>query len=790
MRRIVLFVLLLLAGTNQASGAVLEGRVLDYDSNDPVGLATVRVEGTSQATLSNEEGHYRLRLEPGTYRIKFSHVSYYSEVVEIEAGTEDLTRDVRLHSSVITVPGTKVYDRAYDAAQRIILEAIARKRDLLGNLQQYQFDAYTRLVVRRPRTDDDTTILVVTETQLQAYWKQPDNYKEVILSRRQTANLLPEQNLVTVGRILNFNANRIDLGPYSVVSPTATDALDHYNYYLMDTIYVDGQAVYRLEVEPKNPHSPLFVGTIDIADSSYAVVGVDVGVTEGVETPLTDDLRYRQRFLLFDGEYWMPDRIHLTADVVIGFPFNLSFKIDYLAALTNYRFEQQIDPIRFDEFELEVAHDADKVDSATWSAAQLVPLTSDIEAAYHRIDSLQSLPGPIWLTGLKVLGATMIALLTPDIYHFTRVEGHYLGLGVQTDRLHPRWNLRLKSGYAIDGEFWQHHYGFVHTLDVRRRLRVGLHWQDQVQRTPTLLMDSTTNYTMDALLHKTSPADYYRARGISIHAQSKVLRNVDLRLSYHDQRHSSLDIATDYSVFAVSKNSGQPRANPAVDDGRMRSFELNAFYDSRPLMMDQGRLRRIHAVPYSRLELAVEYSHPELANSEYDFVRYSIKAFHQRRILSADLTTLYLYGGLADRSLPRQRVFTADHSEGWFSPVEPFKTTGSISYKGDRLGAWYIRQDFGRSLWRRSGLPLIQKIPFSLFVYGGSLWTEFDRGPAPDLGYEYGVARNGFHEIGLGLGRIPPLFFELYFTWQLSNHERSNRFMFQIGWGALFPNRN
>jgi hypothetical protein len=783
----VLFVVVLVALGSTLSATVLKGSITDAQSNEPIGLATIRVEGTSQAILSNEEGEYRLRLEPGDWQIRFSHVSYHSQTIQLTVDEEDITRDIRLNPTVITLPGTKVYDQAYSAGQRIILEAIARKQDLLGSLERYQFDAYTRLVIRDPEKEGDSAVMLVTETQLEAFWKQPDKYKEVILSRRQTANMAPQENLVTVGRILNFNANRLDLGPYSVVSPTAKDALDHYDYYLMDTVYIDSQAVFRLEVEPKNPMSPLFVGTIDIADSSYAVVGVDVGVSEGVETQFVENLRYAQRFQLFDGRYWMPDRIHVTMDIVIGLPFNLQFDVDYLAALHDYKFEEHMEPVEFDEFELEVSRGADDVDTATWNRAQLVPLTSDIESAYKRIDSLENAPDPLWLTGLKALGGlVLVPIMQPDIYRFSRVEGHYLGLGVQTDSFHPRWDLRLASGYAIDGEFWQHHYGFVHTLHIRNRTEVGLHWQDQIRRTPTLLTDSTFNYTLDALLSKTSPIDYYHAEGISAHVQSKVLPQTDLRLSYHHQEHSSVGVATDYSVFVNDDNNGQPRANPAIDDGQLRSIELTAFYDSRPLMMDQGRMRRMFERPYSKVEFGVEYSDPDITGGDYDFVRYRIRVFHQRRILSTGLTTLYLYGGLGEYDVPKQRIFTVAYSEGFFSPVEPFKTTGSINYKGDQLAAWYLRQDLGRSLWRRSGLPLIEDIPLSLFVYGGSFWTRFDRGPRPDLGYHYGVAPKGFHEIGFGLGNIPPLFFELYLTWQLSGFDDSHEFTVLFGWGAAF----
>src|SRR5207247_5294917 len=109
---------------------------------------------------------------------------------------------------------------------------------------------------------------------------------ETILARRQSNNLSAERNLVSVGEIVNFSRDRIDLQKYSLVSPIADDALDHYDYRVLDTLAFDERRVFRLAIQPRSEGSPLFAGLIDIADSSYDVLRIDGGVSGAVRVDM------------------------------------------------------------------------------------------------------------------------------------------------------------------------------------------------------------------------------------------------------------------------------------------------------------------------------------------------------------------------------------------------------------------------------------------------------------------------------------------------------------------------
>ncbi|MEW5995391.1 MAG: DUF5686 family protein, partial [Candidatus Zixiibacteriota bacterium] len=441
----ILVTLLFSLGVEGANAGIITGTIRSFESGDPVPAATIRVEGTGRSMLANDCGRYRLVLEPGSYRLKFSHVTHHPEYREVYVSDVEMTLDVTLREAVINLPGVRVYDRAYNPAERIILEAIARKQEILAQLYSYQCNAYAKMVVRNEGKNDSTAIDYILESQLECFWEQPDKYKEVIVTRRQSSNLKATRNLLNIENIPNFNMNRVRLNQYSIISPTATDALKYYNYYLMDTIFIDNQMVFRLEVEPKNETDPLVVGTIDIADSTFNVVGVEGGLGAGVYLPYVKDLHYSQRFDEFEGRYWMPIEIHIDYAVAVTFPIEQSWAFDYVAALHDYNFNSSLPEGAFD-YALEVAEEADDIDSVTWNSRQVIPLTPVEQRGYKRIDSLVNAPKPLYKQVLSALRFLYQSTANYDLFHFNRVEGAYLGIGHYWFEPLPHTVLDIKTG--------------------------------------------------------------------------------------------------------------------------------------------------------------------------------------------------------------------------------------------------------------------------------------------------------------------------------------------------------
>ncbi len=758
----------------------IEGTVFDADTQKPIAFATVQSASGERSTLTNEEGRYRILLPFEPQKLKFSHIAYYSQTFDFAGDSVGTVLDVFLKTNMVDIGTFKVYSREYDPAQQIIVEAIRRKKDILTRIHDYTCDAYTKLVVVDKAKKDSSKIFLLTESQVTAFWEQPNKYKEILVSRRQSANMEAENNLVTIGEILNFNRNRIELGEYSIVSPTAEDALDHYNYYLIDTVYIDSLAVFKLEIEPKNPDEPLFQGFIQIADSTYDVVEVDVGFSRGVDIPMLKSPRYSQKLACFQNEYWMPVEIRFGADVefdvaIPGIPKKLDFSV--VASLHSYRFDQGHPKGTFDEFALEVDRNADKIDSVAWHARQTIPLTAEEVAGYRRIDSIKHLPESPGKIVAKGFAAAAFLLLVgqPDFYRFNRVEGPYLGLGFETDKLSERLKVRAKTGYAFDAKRSEHQIGATWRLNERRRLDFGFDYYNKVVRRPTVVAAPNFNPTFFALADRWDPLDYYRAKGFETFVSTKLVGRIGLTLTYGDFKQYSMPKRSD---FALSNSDGEARTNPAIVDGTMRSVGAALIYDSRRMFKNKGREVRIDDAQFLTVTTGVEYASPDFINNDFYFKRYYVDVRRRQRISGMGLTSLILFAGASDGNLPPQKYFTVDFGNGVLNTTDGFVTLNEHNFSGSRALALHVSHNFKRRLFVASGLPLIKDIPLWLNVHGGAFWTDFRDHPVRSGDDQTLTALSPYREIGFGVGNLTPFLMPfnlaLYFTRQLSHYDTSD----------------
>ncbi len=784
LRRAVLAAVVALPGAlhAQGSGTVVLGTVVDSVGHRVLPLAVVSVPGTAISQLTDHAGRFRLVVPAGTPTVEVRFIGYRMASLALPDGVDSVRFDVYLDPipyqlATIVVSGD-------DGARAIIARAIARKHDVLAGIHDYRYQGYVKLVVRdlnRPQASP-RSILVITESHTAAYWERPNHYQETILARRQSNNLRAERNLVTVGEIVNFNRNRIDLGRYALVSPIADDALDHYRYRMLDTLEVDGRRVFRIAVRPGSESSPLFDGIVDVLDSTYDVQGFDLGVNSATRFNLVSDLRYRQELGDVGGGRWMPTRIQLSGQVHLripfpGIPHDLEFS--QTAALSDFRFDQGHPPAGVGRYRIVVDAGADRPDSAWWSDSTSVPLTVAERAAWSRIDSVAALPPSL---GTRVRSGVFLALFlgtNQDFFHFNRVDGPYAGIGLDFRR--PEWQYGGKVGYGFDADRWQYAVRIGRRLSASQDLWVDAAYHDETVHRPTLI---SVNYnpTFRALLARLDPLDYYRERGLSVGLRTRLVGPLSASVGYDDADQWSLPVVTDYAVFAVDRPVAP---NPPIVDGHVRAFTAGLAYDTRPMLDDKGIERRLGGFTWTRIALGAEVSAPSLVPSDFSYRRYTIDVLRRQRTLGLGLTTIRAAGGIATGAVPPQRYFTVDFGmETATFQRGGFNTLADTNYSGTWAAMITVQHDFDRLLFAKSHLPLIADLPFTLSVHGGVFWTDFVDHPPMPADSLLVTAPTAYSEVGFGLGNLTPFLapfnLQANFTWQLSSYP-THGFRFGLG---------
>jgi len=784
------------AAVGQQGGApgattLVTGVVSDTISGRPLHVAVVRVAETGASTLTDERGRYVIAVSPGPVRLEVRRIGYQPASVTLDAQGALVHRPIYLRPLAIGLAPVTVTGRD-EFARRLILRAIARKHAVYGNIHDYRCDTHVKLVLRdlAQHADSAASMLLISETRTSAYWERPDHFQETIVARRQTRNLDAEQNLVSVYEIANFNRDRIDFEQYSLVSPIADDALDHYDYHVLDTLAADGRRVFRVAIEPTSQASPLFVGVIDIADSTYDVQHIDVGTNEAVRINMLKNLRYQQHLRDMGDGRWLPYDIRFSGDLFVAIPvpgFAQHMSFEQVAALDHFRFDQGDRPPDARELRILVDDDADRVDSARWAGPDAIRLTTAERAAWAHIDSIVTQPPGVEGRLKQGVGAAFKLSTDPALLHFNRVDGTYMGVGRTWWQI-PGVMLRTKVGYASGSDTWQYRFGGMVRLSEAHRLWVGGSVRDQTVNRPTAV-SRDYNPTYRALFFRLDPLDYYRERGVALSLDSKVFDFTDLQLHYSDFRQSSLGVVTDYSVFSVDRPQ---RGNPPIQDGRLRSLSGKLTYDSRPLLRSKGEDYYLRRPTNTRISVSAEVASPRLFPTDFDFRRYAVQIESRQRTLDLGLTTITAAAGVATGRVPPQRYFTIDFGmKALTFQGGGFNTVDHTNYTGTRVAMLTLQHDFDRLLFKKSGLPLVRSLPFTLSLHGGAFWTDFgDQLPLPPASPDDSVvaARRVYSEAGFGLGNLTPFLspfnFAVHFTWQLSSYPTSR---FQFAFSLMRP---
>jgi hypothetical protein len=118
------------AQTRSPGTGILRGRVVDFETSQPLPGATITLAGTSKRVLTDEKGYYRFRnLPPGEYRLVTGYTGYSddSTIVKAVAGKET-SQDIkmqaggRLQEVVVSSAGRKVRNVTHTTERQLVAE--------------------------------------------------------------------------------------------------------------------------------------------------------------------------------------------------------------------------------------------------------------------------------------------------------------------------------------------------------------------------------------------------------------------------------------------------------------------------------------------------------------------------------------------------------------------------------------------------------------------------------------------------------------------------------------------
>ena len=759
----------------------VHGKVYDSRSSKPLVFVTVKEEGTSYGTTADNKGEYIIRLKPGSHKLIFSYIGYFTDTADVFIDSSDVERNIYLRPSEIMTDVIEVLGE--DPAIEIIRKAIEYKKKFKEKMNTYDFDAYTKYVIRsnfssvEEKNDsvksDKEQILALMESETKNYFKKPDEFKTVVVSRRESANTLQG---IAIPYIVNFYDEYVDLGEAKVLSPLADNALDHYDYKLLGTTSIDSNIVYRIEVIDEGL-SPMFRGKIYIADSTYELMKADLSTNELVNLTVIDSLNFRQKFSVYTDE--AKNKFSLPTDVLIfasgSFAGFFKFSGEVFTIVSDYNINKKLSKGIFNEYVVKVLPDARK-DSSYWSKNQLIKNTDEEKRAYRLIekDSNEKESG-FRFSFFNLRYGKYLSSYPLNYYHFNRVEGSHLQFNAEFDNT-KTLNFSGYTGYGFSDKKMKYEVNFSRSPKRESGLKISVSFFQKLKSLFYNLNGIYRGYnTLTSLLSKVDQYNYYYANGYDVSVSKFFTPQIKLALNYHQEKQSTAVTNTDFSIF---KKDQKFRLNPAINNSFQRLAGFSLMFDPNVYKLvdyGEGVESKYTETQFPVLNFGFSYSSKNL-KSTFEYRKYSASIEGENNLASF-LNMRYRLGAVIfSGEVPFQSLGYFNSTTSVLDKDFSFRTMDYQEYLGDRIYYFNFENNFENIFWAKA--PLIGK--FSLIGFFSAGKSEIS---ASNLklaaSKNFSGTKDIFMEAGFGISGILDIL-RCDFAWRLNNKIPGRNFRFSV----------
>ncbi len=797
MRTVLYFLLaVLLTKTSFAQKYFVHGKIKDKSSGAALSYTNVRVMNSTFGTAANINGEYELRLEKGSYKLIASCIGYISDTISIKLDRNLYNINFDMTETNIKLPAITVLP-GENPAIPIVKKAIEKKKERNNKLISYEFDAYTKGIIRTQKDisgsgsgvsvglGSDTSALKITgiiENESKGFFKKPDEYKEEIIARKQSANFPSSVNVLTGGRILqNFYNDKINFLGRDLPGPLADNALRYYYFSISKTLAIDNHPVYQIHIEPDDPNDPGFVGNIFITDSSYDLIKVELGLNRAANTGgLFDSVNVFQQFSEFKDSIYMPVdyRIFVTANYLslVKFGFELN------TILYDYKINPPVNNDIFSKAILTVLPNADKKDSTYWKNAVTIPNTPDEISAYKRIDSLENVPRTFWdnfnILSNRINFSDNFSVSAPlAMYHFNRVEGHTLDFGLFLhEAANKRLNTSLKFDYGFSDKRFKTNFNASFYLGNYRTYKISFGAFNKLN----ILFGNSDNYndltsTLLSLLSKYEFRNYYYSKGFNLEASGDVFPVLNLSLGFENHTDNSAFNNSNFSFF--DKNRGYS-LNPPIFETKINSINAGFNFDFRDYIEDGFFRRRVTLrKSYATFGGKIIYSNSSFLKSNLDFTTYEFNSRGTINTFNSARLYFKIFGEYTNGSLPYQMLYALPGNIDLTAQDFTFRTLKVNEILGSRVVTINIEHNFNSELFRLIPIPFIKDMDLQLSGFLNIAYSDIGEKTKSISPYPLKTFKHPFYEVGFELGQaLVPL--SLDFAWRLNYRGENN---FRIG---------
>jgi hypothetical protein len=318
-----------------AQSKIIQGKVMDGNSEEPLGFCTVYLQGTNSGASADINGVYKIIYTDKCDTLVFSSVGYKKIKIAIQHLPIE-TINVVMERRATTTKTVSVHlgqDPAVTMFKRIQLH---KHQNDKNKLSTYQYEVYNKLEVDIDKISNkmknnkllkpfafvykfmDSTSeekpflpMYLTESMSDYYYqKTPKAHKEIIKATKMAGGTSENlsQFLGTMYQDINLYDNRVLLMGVYFISPIANGGLFYYHYKITDTAKIDGRKCFKLSFQPKRKGENTFIGDLWVNDTTWAIKQISMTIAEGANINFIKRITIFQNYTPVNDSIWMMNK--------------------------------------------------------------------------------------------------------------------------------------------------------------------------------------------------------------------------------------------------------------------------------------------------------------------------------------------------------------------------------------------------------------------------------------------------------------------------------------------------
>ena len=484
--------LVLLTSTLVFSQTKISGIVVD-EQDVPVAFANILFKGSTEGTITNEDGIFYLESDANYTTITASFIGYETREIRLEKKVNYQMKIILLEGGeqlkeVIVYSGkqSKKNNPAIDILRKIwanTIDSALIKNKRFKGLEFIFKDLDTSRI-----TGKTYLPIFINESFSKIYGDNTLSQEEEDILGTKNSGFSNNQALTAFIEDLyadyDIYNNYLKFFDKSFTSPLSKTGIDVYNYVLTDSAFIDKKWCYNIIYYPRRKNELTFKGNFWVNDSTYAIKKINLEVTKSANINWVKEIYIEQDFEVLNDSVFLLKRDYMLSD------FSLSKKEaskgiygKRTTVYDNYAFNEVKNESFYKNLKNKFSTSIVEQDNFFWEENRLEALNKDEKGIYKLLDTLKTVPKfKSYYNIVSILGSGYVEidkwnLDIGDVYStfgFNDAEGIRVRAGARTYfGQNDPWRIEAYTAYGFGDHKFKHGISAKWLLDKKTRLIIS-----------------------------------------------------------------------------------------------------------------------------------------------------------------------------------------------------------------------------------------------------------------------------------------------------------------------------